>query len=317
MAAELRARRNTPVRTQPAHPHRRHRIMRRVRVGDPAARRAPLRPAPARLLLHPGAAPRRSADGDRAGDPGVRRRRAQDLRRDARSQDRRRRRRVRARRRLPGRRVRPRRRSTGFSRWTCGSPAARPARWPCCRACWSRWTGWPRGWRPDLHRRRPGPARCPGELATWCCVAAAAWGLAAAVALLGGSAVARPSTWPGRAAGGVRAVGARRRSRGRGRGVVAAVAGTPALSRWVARSVVGTMQLQASSLAGVFTALLGLVAVALAAYAPRYHRADRGLGGVPDRLQPGAARGARGVRGRERGRRSWSPGSRWRCCATC
>jgi hydrogenase-4 component B len=34
--------------------------------------------------------------------------------------------------------------------------------------------------------------------------------------------------------------------------------------------------LQASSLAGVFAALLGLVAVALAAYAPRYHQASAG-----------------------------------------
>ena len=44
-------------------------------------------------------------------------------------------RRVRARRRLPGRPVRARRRSTRSSRWTCGSPAARRARWPCSRGC--------------------------------------------------------------------------------------------------------------------------------------------------------------------------------------
>jgi len=40
--------------------------------------------------------------------------------------------------------------------------------------------------------------------------------------------------------------------------------------------VAGTMQLQATSLAGVFAALLGLVAVAIAAYAPRYHQAGPG-----------------------------------------
>ncbi|HYS31209.1 MAG TPA: proton-conducting transporter membrane subunit, partial [Streptosporangiaceae bacterium] len=42
--------------------------------------------------------------------------------------------------------------------------------------------------------------------------------------------------------------------------------------------IVGTLQLQATSLGGVFVALLGLVAVALAAYAPRYHQAGPGAG---------------------------------------
>ena len=51
---------------------------------------------------------------------------------------------VRARRRLPARRVHPRHDRRDRSRWTCGSPAARPARSRCCRACWSRWTGSPR-----------------------------------------------------------------------------------------------------------------------------------------------------------------------------
>ena len=36
------------------------------------------------------------------------------------------------------------------------------------------------------------------------------------------------------------------------------------------------LQLQATSLAGVFVALLGLVAVAIAWYAPRYHEPGRG-----------------------------------------
>jgi hydrogenase-4 component B len=38
----------------------------------------------------------------------------------------------------------------------------------------------------------------------------------------------------------------------------------------------GPLQLQATSLAGVFTALLGVVAVAIACYAPRYHEPSRG-----------------------------------------
>jgi len=38
----------------------------------------------------------------------------------------------------------------------------------------------------------------------------------------------------------------------------------------------GPLQLQATSLAGVFVALLGLVAVAIAWYAPRYHEPSRG-----------------------------------------
>jgi hypothetical protein len=38
----------------------------------------------------------------------------------------------------------------------------------------------------------------------------------------------------------------------------------------------GPLQLQATSLAGVFVALLGLVAVAIAWYAPRYHEPGRG-----------------------------------------
>ena len=40
--------------------------------------------------------------------------------------------------------------------------------------------------------------------------------------------------------------------------------------------VVGSLQLQVTSLAGVFIALLGLVAVAIAAYAPRYHEPTPG-----------------------------------------
>lgn len=41
--------------------------------------------------------------------------------------------------------------------------------------------------------------------------------------------------------------------------------------------VVGSLQVQATPLAGVFAALLGLVAAAIALYAPRYHEPGRGL----------------------------------------
>src|SRR6266851_4560024 len=43
-------------------------------------------------------------------------------------------------------------------------------------------------------------------------------------------------------------------------------------------ALAGSLQLQATSLGGVFAALLGLVAVAMAAYAPRYHQAGPGAG---------------------------------------
>jgi hydrogenase-4 component B len=49
-----------------------------------------------------------------------------------------------------------------------------------------------------------------------------------------------------------------------------ASAGTPV--------VPGSLQLQATSLSGIFAALLGLVAVAIAAYAPRYHREGAATG---------------------------------------
>ncbi|MDQ2875523.1 MAG: hypothetical protein M3Y33_12330 [Actinomycetota bacterium] len=41
-------------------------------------------------------------------------------------------------------------------------------------------------------------------------------------------------------------------------------------------AVVGTLQLQVTSLAGIFAALLGIVAVAIAAYVPRYHHPSGG-----------------------------------------
>jgi hydrogenase-4 component B len=104
----------------------------------------------------------------------------------------------------------------------------------------------------------------------WFYAAAAGWGLAAAVALLGGS--ARSAL---RAACALSALG----------GAAAIAGGVSSLlwgnSRVVSAGgavIVGTMQLQASSLAGAFVALLGLIAVALAAYAPRYHQPSAGTG---------------------------------------
>jgi hydrogenase-4 component B len=99
---------------------------------------------------------------------------------------------------------------------------------------------------------------------------AAAWGLAALIALTCGSTRA-----------GIRACCA---VSGLG-GAAALAAGGSALlsgnSRVVTAGgsvVVGTLQLQSTSLAGVFVALLGLIAVATALYAPRYHEPGRATG---------------------------------------
>jgi len=51
---------------------------------------------------------------------------------------------------------------------------------------------------------------------------------------------------------------------------------TPVVSPGAATLTGGPLQLQATSLAGVFTALLGVVAVAIALYAPRYHEPSAG-----------------------------------------
>jgi hydrogenase-4 component B len=53
---------------------------------------------------------------------------------------------------------------------------------------------------------------------------------------------------------------------------------TPVVSPGGATLTGGPLQLQATSLAGVFTALLGVVAVAIALYAPRYHQPSTGTG---------------------------------------
>ena len=103
--------------------------------------------------------------------------------------------------------------------------------------------------------------------------------------LRGGSVLAgrrpdRPARCPdgGRAAGVLRAVGGRRRRRGRPAAAGRCSTGT---RRCLGRGLDGlgaTLQLQATSLAGVFTALLGVVAVAIALYAPRYHAPSGGTG---------------------------------------
>jgi hydrogenase-4 component B len=105
---------------------------------------------------------------------------------------------------------------------------------------------------------------------TWLYVAAAGWVAAAALALLaGGTKAAFRTCCALSALGGAAAVAG---------GVSSLLWGDSRLVSLGGSVVVGTVQLQASSLAGVFTALLGLVAVALAAYAPRYHQASTGTG---------------------------------------
>jgi hydrogenase-4 component B len=100
--------------------------------------------------------------------------------------------------------------------------------------------------------------------------AAAAWAAAALAALAGGA------TRPGirvccvlSGLGGAAAVAGGVSSLLSGNGRVVSAGGSV---------VVGTLQLQATSLAGVFAALLGLVAVAIAAFVPRYHEPGRGTG---------------------------------------
>ena len=100
--------------------------------------------------------------------------------------------------------------------------------------------------------------------------AAAAWGLAALIALACG---------PLRA--GIRAccvlsgLGGTAALAG---GVSSLVSGNSRVVTAGGSVVVGTLQLQATSLAGVFVALLGLIAVATAAYVPRYHEPGRATG---------------------------------------
>ena len=64
---------------------------------------------------------------------------------------------LRPRRGLPAGRVQLRARRRDAAGRRAGFPAARRARWPCCRACWSPWTGW-RSKVPDLSFRQDGSA---------------------------------------------------------------------------------------------------------------------------------------------------------------
>ncbi len=103
---------------------------------------------------------------------------------------------------------------------------------------------------------------------TWFYVAAAGWGLAAAIALTAsGRRAALQASCALSALGGAAAVAG---------GVASLLWGDSRVVSAGGAVVAGTLQLQASSLAGVFAALLGLVAVAIAAYAPRYHQATAG-----------------------------------------
>jgi hydrogenase-4 component B len=103
---------------------------------------------------------------------------------------------------------------------------------------------------------------------TWCYVAAGGWALAAALAFLGGSRPAglRVCCLFSALAGAASIIG----------GVSSLIWGNSRVVSLGGTVVVGTAQLQATSLAGVFTALLGLVAVGLALYVPRYHQPSAG-----------------------------------------
>ena len=102
----------------------------------------------------------------------------------------------------------------------------------------------------------------------WLLAAAAGWALAVLVSLAGGG---RPAAT--RLCCALSALG----------GAAALAGGVSSLwwgnSRVITAGpaeVAGALQLQATSLAGVFAALLGLVAVAIAAYVPRYHEPGPG-----------------------------------------
>jgi hydrogenase-4 component B len=100
--------------------------------------------------------------------------------------------------------------------------------------------------------------------------AAAAWGLAALIALACGSTRAGI-----RACCLVSGLGGAAALAG---GVSALLSGNSRVVSAGGSVVVGTLQLQATSLAGVFVALLGLIAVSLAAYVPRYHEPGHATG---------------------------------------
>ena len=100
--------------------------------------------------------------------------------------------------------------------------------------------------------------------------AAAAWALAALAVLAGGA--SRPGI---RACCVVSGLGGAAALAG---GVSSLLSGNSRVVTAGGSVVVGSLQLQATSLAGVFVALLGLVAVATAAFVPRYHEPGRATG---------------------------------------
>jgi hydrogenase-4 component B len=104
----------------------------------------------------------------------------------------------------------------------------------------------------------------------WFYAAAAGWALAAVVLLAGsgGKTVMRAACLLSGLAGAAAVAG----------GVSALLWGNTQVVSFGTAVAVGTAQVQATSLAGIFAALLGLIAVAIAAYAPRYHQPGRGSG---------------------------------------
>jgi hydrogenase-4 component B len=104
----------------------------------------------------------------------------------------------------------------------------------------------------------------------WLVAAAGGWGLAALAALAGGGrrAAVRVCCALSALGGAAAAIG----------GVSSLLQGNSRVITAGAVEVTGSLQLQATSLAGIFAALLGLVAVAIAAYIPRYDVPGRGTG---------------------------------------
>ena len=150
----------------------------------------------------------------------------------------------------PGRRADP---------WLPAEPA-RPASGPAGRRGQAR----REGTGPQLHSGR----RCQMTSLALIYGAAAAWSLAALAALTGGA--SRPGI---RGCCALSGLGGAAALAG---GVSSLLSGNSRVVTTGGSVVVGTLQLQATSLAGVFAALLGLIAVATAAFVPRYHQPGRG-----------------------------------------
>jgi hydrogenase-4 component B len=98
-------------------------------------------------------------------------------------------------------------------------------------------------------------------------ISAATWALAATAALTAGSRTGLRATCALSGLGGLAAAYG---------GGLALVSGNGRLISASGASPVGTLELRVTPLAGAFLALLGVIAVATALYAPRYHRPGRG-----------------------------------------